>query len=242
MPREQAMQLVAIEIADALRRIEQRPRPTRRRGIDLAQRLAAILRIGGDHDRDVMIGQRRRQFGLAEPHRASSVRRRTPRAGIRSACCCPCRLPPPAQERAAADCLQRRASGTADGTRAPPAEWQDRPPCRPAAARSTTGRAPRPPPQCRRAAWPISSRPNRAKILAVERHLRKPGHADAVGATDTGWRQNSSRDSRQHRQLHEFRPVMREQQLDLRDDPCDAIELALQVLLTRCLHRPTTSR
>ena len=45
IPRKQAMQLVAIEIADELRRIEQRPRPARRRLVDLAQRIPAILGI-----------------------------------------------------------------------------------------------------------------------------------------------------------------------------------------------------
>ena len=56
------MQLVAIQIADEMRRIEHRLRPARRGGVDLAQRVAAILQVGSDHDRDVMIGQRHRQF------------------------------------------------------------------------------------------------------------------------------------------------------------------------------------
>ena len=58
---KQTMQLVAIEIADETRRIEQRPRPARRGGVDDAERVAALLGIGSDHDRDVMIGQRHRQ-------------------------------------------------------------------------------------------------------------------------------------------------------------------------------------
>ena len=37
------MQLVAIEIADEMRRIEQRPRPARGGGVDLAQRVAAFF-------------------------------------------------------------------------------------------------------------------------------------------------------------------------------------------------------
>ena len=60
------MQFVAIEIADEMRRIEHRPRPARSSGADLAQRVAAIRRVGRDHDRDVMIGQRHRQFGIGD--------------------------------------------------------------------------------------------------------------------------------------------------------------------------------
>ena len=59
---EHAMQLVAIEIAYMLRRIEQRTRPQRRGLIDLAQRIAAIFGVGRDHDGDVVIGQRHRPF------------------------------------------------------------------------------------------------------------------------------------------------------------------------------------
>ena len=63
---KQAMQLVAIEIADELRRIEQRPRPARRGLVDLAQRIAALFGVGRDHDRDVMFGQRHRQFDAGD--------------------------------------------------------------------------------------------------------------------------------------------------------------------------------
>ena len=45
-----------------MRRIEQRPRPARRGAFDLAQRIAALFRVGRDHDRDVMVRQRHRQF------------------------------------------------------------------------------------------------------------------------------------------------------------------------------------
>ncbi len=60
------MQLVAIQMADKPRRIEKRPRPARRHRIDLAQRLQAFLRIGSDHDRDVVLGQRRRQVDAGD--------------------------------------------------------------------------------------------------------------------------------------------------------------------------------
>ena len=59
---QQTMQLVAVEIADEARRIEKRPRPTRGRAVDLAQRLAAWIGVGCNHDGDVMVGQRYRQF------------------------------------------------------------------------------------------------------------------------------------------------------------------------------------
>ena len=58
--------------------------------------------VGRDHDGDVMIGQRRPAIRLPASHKASSVRCRTPPAKTRSACCCPCRSPPQAPERAAA--------------------------------------------------------------------------------------------------------------------------------------------
>ena len=57
------MQLVAVEIANPARRIEQRPRPARDGGIDDAERIAAFFRIRSDYDRDVMIGQLQRQPG-----------------------------------------------------------------------------------------------------------------------------------------------------------------------------------
>ena len=57
-PIEHMVQLVAIETGDELRCVEKRPRPARRRFADLAQRIAAIRGIGGDHDSDVVIGQR----------------------------------------------------------------------------------------------------------------------------------------------------------------------------------------
>ena len=63
---QQAVQLVAIEISDQSRRIEKRPRPARRHGLDLAQRLAAILGVRRDHDGDVVIGQRVRQFHVGK--------------------------------------------------------------------------------------------------------------------------------------------------------------------------------
>ena len=50
------MQLVAIQIADKVRRIQQRPRPTRRRAIDDTQRTEAFFGVGRNHDRNVMIG------------------------------------------------------------------------------------------------------------------------------------------------------------------------------------------
>ena len=50
------MQLVAIQIADKVRRIQQRPRPTWRCTIDDTQRTEALLGVGRDHDRNVMIG------------------------------------------------------------------------------------------------------------------------------------------------------------------------------------------
>ena len=56
------MQLVAIQIADKARRIQKRPRPARRHQIDLAQRLDTLLRIGSDHDRNIVLGQRCGQF------------------------------------------------------------------------------------------------------------------------------------------------------------------------------------
>ncbi len=56
------MQPVAIEMADQARRVQQRPRPTRRHPIDLLERVAAVFRVGRDHDGDVVIGQRRRPF------------------------------------------------------------------------------------------------------------------------------------------------------------------------------------
>ena len=56
------MQLVAIQIADKVRRIQQRPRPTRRSAIDDTQRTEAFFGVGRDHDRNVMIGQPLRQL------------------------------------------------------------------------------------------------------------------------------------------------------------------------------------
>ena len=50
------MQLVAIQIADEVRRIQQRPRPTGRGAIDDTQRTPAFLGVGRDHNRNVMIG------------------------------------------------------------------------------------------------------------------------------------------------------------------------------------------
>ncbi|MBH5392139.1 hypothetical protein H1B27_38695 [Bradyrhizobium sp. CNPSo 4019] len=58
---QQPIQLVAIEIADAIRRIEQRPRPVRRGLFNQRERLAAFLGIGRDHDGDVVLGQGFRQ-------------------------------------------------------------------------------------------------------------------------------------------------------------------------------------
>jgi len=55
------MQLVAIEIGNAFRTIEQRPRPARCGVVDCRKRLAAFLGIGCDDDSDVVIGQRLRQ-------------------------------------------------------------------------------------------------------------------------------------------------------------------------------------
>ena len=55
------MQLVAIQIANQARRIQHRPRPAGRDGIDDAKRIAAFLGIGSDHDCHVMIWQRHRQ-------------------------------------------------------------------------------------------------------------------------------------------------------------------------------------
>ena len=51
------MQLVAIEIADKPRRIEQRPRPARREVGDLVESAATIFRVGCNYDRDVVVGQ-----------------------------------------------------------------------------------------------------------------------------------------------------------------------------------------
>jgi hypothetical protein len=53
---KQSIQLVAIQIADKVRRIQQRARPTRRSAIDDTQRIATFLGVGRDHDRNVMIG------------------------------------------------------------------------------------------------------------------------------------------------------------------------------------------
>ena len=63
---QQPVQLVAIEVADKARQIEQRPRPARRHGIDLAQRLGTFLRIRRDHDRHVVFGKRRRQIDAGD--------------------------------------------------------------------------------------------------------------------------------------------------------------------------------
>ncbi len=59
---QQAVQLVAIEVADETGPVEQRPWPARRHRVDLAQRFDAFFRIRGDHDRHIMFGKRRRQI------------------------------------------------------------------------------------------------------------------------------------------------------------------------------------
>ena len=59
------MQLVAIQVADKARQIQYRSRPARGGPIDDAKRIAAFLGIRRDHDRNVMIGERQRQLGVA---------------------------------------------------------------------------------------------------------------------------------------------------------------------------------
>ena len=138
------MQLVAVEIADEVRRIEQRPRPARRRALDLSQRLAAF-------DRNRKQSRWRRHGRAAAPatrrrprHKASTARSRNSPAETRSACCRPCPSPPPAPARAASVFPPNRATETIDERRAPPPESPSRFACRPTIARSATDPAPRP--------------------------------------------------------------------------------------------------
>ena len=182
---EQAMQLVAVEIADALRRVEQRARPTRDRRIDLAQRLAAILGVGGDHDRDVMIGQRHRQFGLAddiEHHQfdagfleqeldrrvAAHVGRRRQRQNAQP------RIP---RNAGRAEQLMGQQHLVLDGKAG-----------RLVAEQLGDQRQVEPLARLRTAIEQLRDqlRPDRPKILAVEGHLREPRHADAIGAAGAG--------------------------------------------------------
>ena len=55
---EQAMQLVTIEIADLLRQIQNRPRPTRDGPINDGKRIPALIGIGRYHNRHIVVGQR----------------------------------------------------------------------------------------------------------------------------------------------------------------------------------------
>ncbi len=128
---EQTMQLVAIEIADELRRIEQRPRPARRGALDPGQRLPATFRIrtrsrSQRHGPAAAPAVRRRQR-----HRASPVRSRSPPAETRSACCRPCPSRRRAQEPAVSAFPPSTATDTIDESRAPPPGWRARSPCRP---------------------------------------------------------------------------------------------------------------
>src|SRR5690348_17580230 len=54
-PPQQDVQLVAIETAHEVWRVEQRPWPALRCRTDLAQGVAAVLGVGGDDDRHIMI-------------------------------------------------------------------------------------------------------------------------------------------------------------------------------------------
>ena len=82
----------------------------------------------------------------------SSARLRCPPAGIRSACCCPCRSQPQAPARAsvASTAQGERNNRWRQGFRS---ESPDPPVCRPAIARSAIDQAPRPLRWCRRSAW-----------------------------------------------------------------------------------------
>ena len=63
---KQSIQLVAIQIADELGRIEQRSRPARRGLVDLAQGVAALFGVRRNHDGDVMFGQWFRQIDAGD--------------------------------------------------------------------------------------------------------------------------------------------------------------------------------
>ena len=125
---QQAMQLVAIEVADEARRVEQRPRPARRR---LHRSCAAPRRIPPNprrsrsprHVREAASANRR-----PRPHRASGARCRNSRAGIRSGCCRPCRSRPPAPARAISAVPTNRATGKAD-EQARTSAWSANPVC-----------------------------------------------------------------------------------------------------------------
>ena len=190
------MQLVAIEIADEMRRIEQRPRPARRGVIDLAQRVAAILGVGCDHDGDVMIGQRRRQFDFRddiERHQfdagllqqkfdrrvAAHVGRRRQRQHAQ----------PRILDRAGRTEQLMRREDLVAGSQDPPA-------CRRAIARSATDRAPRPPRRCRRSAWRSACRHSGRRSSPLDRHfvsLARPmrsaqgGRAQSTGSVRRGF-------------------------------------------------------
>jgi len=180
-PVEQPIELVAVEIADALRRIEQRARPALRHRADLLQRIAAVVGVGGDHDRDVMIGQRRRQAGGADDiqHHQLDVgvfqqkfdRRVAAHVGRRRQ-----------RQHSQPRCLRRA--------------WQPEQPMRREnlALDGETGvlvaeeladqRQVEPLARARRTVQELCAqlRPHRAEIASIEGELRKLRHADAIGA------------------------------------------------------------
>ena len=171
-------------------------------------------------------------------HRASAARCRSPPAGIRSACCRPCRWRPQAQARAAAAASPRKATGTADGKQSTSA-WIARPAClSPEQLRDQ--RQVEALAGLRRAVRNLATQLGRAGDAGPRR--RRPvcvklRQADAVGAFGAR-RVETARDASQTPMRQPpssaASPARVEQQFDLREDVGDAIENAMTRFCAAC--------
>ena len=179
---EHAMQFVAIEIADVARQIQQRPRPARGELIDPAKCITALLRVGGNHDGNVMIGQRRRKFDVR-----NDVERHQFDAGI---------FQQKFDRRVAAHVGRRRKRQHAQPRRRQRARrakqlmrgqdlsWIARPAgLSPSNCAISERSSPSPASTVPSISLVISALPQRTKIDAADLHPGEPRNADAIGAS-----------------------------------------------------------
>jgi len=177
-PRAGPCQLVAIQIANEMRRIENRPRPACGRAwpIFCASASRPIFRVRCDHDGDVMIGKAAAAIRLPERHRVSSAS--IPKSFSKnstSGYCCPCRSPPQAQStRKPRLRRSNTANGTVDAIQVSHAGWRGQPACSPSNCAINDKSSPSPASMVPSISLAISSCHSGAKVDPGRRHCGEP--------------------------------------------------------------------